>query len=702
MKRTAGHSPILFVSSNFPPVVGGSAVVYDQLCKNAGGEIVALSASRDYRTGNLWPDLPSADQGRGYTIYRLPFLRPPVFETDPKGLFHRVARIVTRDFPVMVRLLGFIFVLISRHNCKVVCLGELVYGGWLVFPLRYIFRRKVLIYTHGEEISQNADNFLSRQRGAFLRNAHGVVAVSLFCKGQIITKYQIDPRKISVISNGVDLEVFNCTSENRGIWPSAIRNKRIILSVSRLVERKGHETLIRAMPAVLERHPDAHCVIVGGGPLENRLRSIAQEVGISEHCTVVGPAPQGDVIEYFRNCDVFTLPCHTLADGDTEGFGLVFLEAGACRKPVIAGVAGGTVEAVAHGETGLLVDGSSPRDVATALDRILSDPPFAQALANEAWRRSQALGWRAVTQKFLDVCRSPSLRSLEPSYCSPKMHEALPRDTAGKSVPRLLVTVDVEEEFAWEEFDRTRNRVRGTEALEQFHADCRSVGVSPVYLLTYPILMDEKYRPFLKRVAKDREAELGIHLHSWTVPPYWEEANVFTSYQCNLPENIERSKLETLCAAFEECFGEPVRIHRAGRWGGGERTSSLLERLGISVDLSPSAGYSDIAVGGPDFRNIDGAPFWSGDQRKVLTIPASSVNYLRGPRWLSSAAFKLTRGWPSIRARAHKRGTPVRFSPENASQRFIRYIALLFIPVEIPTRWKRVQPWTCAAGRFNF
>jgi glycosyltransferase involved in cell wall biosynthesis len=668
MRSIPKTAPVLFVSSNFPPVVGGSAVVYDQLCKNAGGEIIALSASRDYRTGELWPNFAAADRQRGYPIYRLPFLRPPIFETDATGLLHRVARVLTRDLPVMARLLGYILVLTSRHNCKVICLGELVYGGWLVFPLRYIFRLKVLIYTHGEEISQNAENFLSYRRGTFLRHANGVIAVSLFCKGQIIAKYQIDPRKIFVINNGVDLEAFNCSSENRGIWPNTIRNKRIILSVSRLVERKGHETLIRAMPAVLKRHPDAHCVIVGGGPLEGRLRMVAKEVGVSEQCTVIGPAPQADVIEYFRNCDVFALPCHTLPDGDTEGFGLVFLEAGACRKPVIAGVAGGTVEAVAHGETGLLVDGTSPPDVAMALDRILSDPAFAQGLADEAWRRSRALGWRQVTQKFLDVCRSPPLQSLETSYTSSRMHEALPRSAGGKVIPRLLVTVDVEEEFAWEEFDRARHRVRGSEALEQFHADCRSVGVSPVYLLTYPILMDENYRPFLKRAIANREAELGIHLHSWTVPPYWEQANVFTSYQCNLPENIERSKLETLCRVFEECFGQPVRIHRAGRWGGGERTSALLETLGISVDLSPSAGYSDVGVGGPDFRNLDGAPFWSGDQRKVLTVPASSVNYLRGPRWLSSAAFGSTRNWPSVRARMQKRGTPVRFSPENADE----------------------------------
>ena len=426
---------------------------------------------------------------------------------------------------------------------------------------------------------------LSHRRGAFLRHANGIVAVSLFCKGQIITKYHINANKIFVINNGVDLEAFHSGPQNRAIWPEAIRNKRIVLSVSRLVERKGHETLIRAMPALLARHPDVHCVIVGGGPLEDRLRAVAAEVGITGQCTILGLAPQNEVTEYFRSCDVFALPCHTLKDGDTEGFGLVFLEAGACRKPVVAGIAGGTVEAVADGETGLLVDGTSAPAVVDALDRILSDPEFADRLANEAWKRSQGLGWRRVTQRFLEVCGSPQLRSKETSYAAARMREALPEPATKTIIPQLLVTVDVEEEFGWEEFDRNRHVVRGSEELEQFHADCRSIGVSPVYLLTYPILMDQRFRPFLKRVIANHEAELGIHLHSWTVPPYWEQANAFTSYQCNLPENIERRKLETLCRVFEECFDQPVTIHRAGRWGGGERTSSLLETLGISVDL---------------------------------------------------------------------------------------------------------------------
>jgi hypothetical protein len=90
--------------------------------------------------------------------------------------------------------------------------------------------------------------------------------------------------------------------------------------------------------------------------------------------------------------------------------------------------------------------------------------------------------------------------------------------------------------------------------------------------------------------------------------------------------------------------------------------------LGIEVDLSPSTGYSDAKSGGPDFTNLDGSPFWSGEMSNVLTVPASSVNYFRGPQWFSSTAFEAARNWPFLQSRAWRRGKPVRFSPENADE----------------------------------
>jgi glycosyltransferase involved in cell wall biosynthesis len=662
---TAEDSKILFISSNFPPVIGGSAVVYDQLCRNARGRIVALGAANDYRTGEPWPDIEQKDADRGYMIHRVPLLRPAASGSEPRNWIERVCHALFRDLPIMLGVLGFVFALTLKYRVKVICLGELIYGGWLVFPIRYLLRRKVVIYTHGEEISQEIDNFLARRRGLFLRHADAIVAVSLFCKGQIISKYMIDPAKIHVINNGVDLKSYNRNGKDRSVWPRDIRDKKIILSVSRLVERKGQENLVRSMSEILRFHPDAHCVIVGGGPLQEVLKTLVGDLGIWSSCTIVGPAPHELVVEYFRNCDLFALPCRTLPDGDTEGFGLVFLEAGACAKPVVAGIAGGTIEAVADGETGLLVDGTRVADIAHAIIHLLSHPESARKMGEEGWRRAQGCNWPAVALKFVSVCEMTDTARILPSYDT--SDSAFPKRLGLKTFPpQLLVTVDVEEQFGWDDFDAQRHSVNGIEALEQFHQDCRSIGVSPVYLLTYPILTDPGYRSFLRRVVAKNEAEAGIHLHSWTVPPYWEQPNAFTSYQCNLPDHVELRKLQILCETFEKCFGKQVTIHRAGRWGGSDRTSAILEKLGISLDLSPSTGYSDERAGGPNFSNIDGSPFWSGERSSVLTVPASSVNYLRGPRWFSSAAFSVVRSWPSLQSRARQGGKPVRFSPENA------------------------------------
>ena len=689
---------ILFVSSNFPPVIGGSAVVYHQLCKNADGRIVALSASRDYRTGEAWPGLAESDSAIGYPIYRVPYLRPPIFEQEAANWVGRLLRVVGRDLPVMFSVLMRVISLIIANRVRVVCLGELIYGGWLVFPLRYLLGRKVLIYTHGEEVSQENNNFLARLRGTFLRHAHGVIAVSLFCKGQLISKYKIDQSKIHVVSNGVDLQSFNREGQDRTIWPEAVRDRRIILSVSRLVERKGQEALIRAMPDILRANPDAYCAVVGNGPQEGPLRSLVQELDLEQHCSILGPASQTKVLEYFKNCDVFALPCRTLADGDTEGFGLVFLEAGACGKPVVAGIAGGTIEAVVDSETGFLVNGASVAEVAHAINALLADEALAKRLGDEGWRRAQQCGWHTVAQKLLAICDT-DLWAAGPSSYHQGIKTAIGhRDAKGGMVPKLLMTVDVEEEFGWQEFCPDRHIVRGAEALRQFHADCKSIGVSPVYLLTYPILKNAEYCGILKEFVAKGEAEAGIHPHTWTVPPFWEQPNAFTSYQCNLPEHVERRKLEVLCREFEARFGTPVTIHRAGRWGGSDRTASLLESLGIKIDLSPSTGYSDQQAGGPDFTNLDGLPFWSGHGGRVLTVPASSVNFMRGPRWISSRTLATVRNWPAWYSKAKKSGKAVRFSPESADEAMLFEMAREFKLRNIPVAVYTIHSTSLYAG----
>ena len=678
---------VLVVSSNFPPVIGGSSVVYDHLCRNAPNGVTALGASRNYETGLAWPDLRAQDKARNYKIRRIPYLRPGTYAVRSRspwrfgGLFD--------DLFVMLRALCAIVTACIRHRVHTVCIGELTYNGWLVFPLRYLLRRNVVIYTHGEEIWENEGSTATRMRGSFLRHSNAIISVSQFCKAAIVSKYGVPPERIFVLHNGVDLGEFHKGSNDSAVIPEPLRGKRIILSISRLISRKGHEYLLRAMPQILAHVPDAHCLVVGDGPLAPSLRSLACELGIADHVTFLGPIAQDAIAPLYRASDVFVLPCHTLENGDTEGFGLVFIEANACGLAVVAGAAGGTIEAVIDGETGLIVDGTKPDEIADATCRILGDRELALRLAEGGWRRAQACDWSQVASEFLRICRKETRAQPSAGALYRPARDKITLAPADR--PSLLVTIDVEEQFDWNEFTPEKHRVAGLERLEEFHGQCQKIGISPVLLATYPMLFDPGFTAFFRRVLREKSAEVGVHVHPWNTPPFWETNCVFNSYQCNLPAHVERRKLETIVRRYEELFGVRPRIHRAGRWGANWRTLDLVEELGFAVDLSFCSGYSDARGGGPDMRRLGNLPFWSGEEGAVLVIPASSVNYLRGPDVSSIINFAFREKWPVLHEKFSFMipGTPVRFSPEGQSlqnlTRMARQLQLQRQPVAVLT-----------------
>jgi len=658
---------ILFVSNNFPPVIGGSSVVYDQICRNAAEHVVALAPFRCHETGERWKGIETEDRARFYRIHRIPYLRPPK-STKRAGRWGRLVDVLARDLPIMLSILVVLVILVVRYRIKVVCIGELISNGWMVFPVRYLLRRRVILYTHGEEISQEGGGAWVRARQLFLRHASAIISVSRFCKGVIASTYRIDPRKIFYVPNGVDLDTFSPGPPSRHDLPEALRDRKIILSVSRLVERKGHEMLIRAMPQVLARFPDAHCVIVGSGPLGEPLRARVAGLGLAAHVSFLGSQPLSTLVNLYRGADLFALPCHPLPDGDTEGFGLVFLEANACRLPVVAGAAGGTIEAVIDDETGLIVDGTDIDDIARAVIRLLDDPALAARLGRTGEQRARQWSWARITRDFLQVIADSSPRPIPPSYPPPRRPARL---SSAAEPPRLLVTVDVEEEFDWSSISREGHVVRGLAGLRRFHADCAGLGVSPVYLATYTIMTDPEYSAFFRQVLAEGTAEVGIHLHAWMTPPYWDVPNDFNSYQSNLPECVELGKLRTLCRTYQERFGLAPRIHRAGRWGGNSRSTDLLESLGLRVDLSPSAGFCNAYV---DFRDLEGAAFWGGRDETVLVMPASGIRYFPGPDWLSAAAARAPRLFGALSA-----GRPaaklVRFSADGQTVAFLSAMA---------------------------
>ena len=170
--------------------------------------------------------------------------------------------------------------------------------------------------------------------------------------------------------------------------------KKVIVSVGRLVHRKGQDTLIEALPEVLSSIPDAHVLFIGEGPYKNYLVKRAQELNILQHVTFLGRIQYSDLPRAICVGDIFAMPSRSrLAGLEVEGLGIVYLEASSCGLPVIGGISGGAPDAVLEGETGFAVDGTSAPDVARAVIRLLSNPKLATRMG-ERGREWIISDWR--------------------------------------------------------------------------------------------------------------------------------------------------------------------------------------------------------------------------------------------------------------------------------------------------------------------
>jgi len=245
------------------------------------------------------------------------------------------------------------------------------------------------------------------------------------------------------------------------------------------------------------------------------------------------------------------------------------------------------------------------------------------------------------------------------------------------------VVIDTEEQFDWYgDFDREATDVSAILEFHPLQAIFEEFGIRPVFVMDYPMATTPCSIDYLGPLQAAGRAELGVHLHTWVNPPFDEEVNRPNSYQGNLPEALERRKLEELHAAFRNAFGFEPRVHKAGRYGLGVNTASILHALGIEVDLSVAPAFDYSADGGPDYARAPHTPRWLTD--RVLGIPTSGgfVGPLLalGPRLHSARAYRspAARNFARVlsRTRALER---IMLSPEGHSLAKLERLTLALI-----------------------
>jgi phosphatidyl-myo-inositol dimannoside synthase len=368
----------LVVTNDFPPRPGGIQTFVHELVRREPAEQVVVFTSRH----DGWE---AFDEAADFTVVR----------ADARMLLPtRSARAQAVH-------------LLKEHDCDRVLFGAAAPLGLLAPALRAAGARRLVAMTHGHEAAWAQ---LPAARKLMRRIGDGVDVVTYlgeYTHQRIGAALSPDARAcMQRLAPGVDSSVF--TPEVNGSEVRArygLTGRPVVVCVSRLMPRKGQDTLIRAFAAVRARVPDAALLLVGGGPIETKLRSLAESLGLQNHVVITGSVSWPELPNYYRAGDVFAMPCRTRRRGmDVEGLGIVYLEASASGLPVVAGDSGGAPDAVKEGETGFVVDGRDLRSVAEPIIRLLLDERLRTSMgrAGRSWVEAD-WRWDSTAERLAEM-----------------------------------------------------------------------------------------------------------------------------------------------------------------------------------------------------------------------------------------------------------------------------------------------------------
>jgi phosphatidylinositol alpha-1,6-mannosyltransferase len=375
---------LLMLTELFLPTKGGTAVSFDDDFRRLGGKEVHV----------ITADVPGAaefDRDHPNSIHRLVLKRREWLKPESLVIYSKF-------------FLSALWLTVTRRITTIYA-GRVLPEGLVALVVARLTRRPVFIYAHGEELTGWGRGRKFQAMCFAMRNADGVLSNSDNTRDTLINLIGVDPQRISLIYPTVDEERFRPGPRDDDLRGSigVTGDKKLILSVGRLQRRKGFDNVIRSLPALLEKGLDVEYALIGIGEDLGHLQELARELGVTDRIHLLGHVSYEALPRWYNACDLFAMPNRDI-DGDSEGFGLVFLEAAASGRPAVAGKAGGTGSAVLEGVTGLRVDGENVAEIAQALERLLSDPEESARMGHAARQR--------VLADFVHKRRVDQLREL--------------------------------------------------------------------------------------------------------------------------------------------------------------------------------------------------------------------------------------------------------------------------------------------------
>jgi phosphatidyl-myo-inositol dimannoside synthase len=355
---------ILVVTNDFPPRSGGIESFVEAMTQRLPAADLVVHTSRQVGDSEYDSSLP------------YPVIRDPSWPLLP-----------------LPRVRNRIRETVRNYGCTSVWFAAAAPLGLLAPSLRSVGVRQMVATTHGHEVWWAATPGTRQLLGRIGRGVGTVTVLGRYTHDRIAPALGSGVR-IARLSPGVDSTIFRPDVDGSPMRRRyGLGSRPVVVCVSRLVRRKGQDTLLAALPEIRHRVPDVAVLIVGQGPDHQRLTSLAHRWGVADSVVFTGAVPADELPAHYAAGNVFCMPCRNRRAGlEVEGLGMVFLEASATGLPVVAGDSGGAPDAVRNGRTGYVVNGSDAVSVAGRIIELLTDHKLARHMG-EAGRLWVEASW---------------------------------------------------------------------------------------------------------------------------------------------------------------------------------------------------------------------------------------------------------------------------------------------------------------------
>lgn len=359
---------LLIATIEFPPQKGGVANYLASLAGHLPQEKVIVLAPDNH------PQTISLEKRDGYKIYR-------------KKIISKFPLL----WPKWLPLLFYLFRIVRQEKIEAILVGQVLPVGTAALAVKRILGIPFFVSCHGMDIL--VPQSVPRKNRILLKilaEARGIITNSHFTKRELVN-LGVAEEKVVV--------VYPCPGEKKEASPSVreevrrkynLQDKKILLTVGRLVERKGHDKVVEALPKILEYVPNVVYIVVGDGPEKEKLQVLSSKLQVQDKVMFAGEVSKEKLRAFYELCDIFIMVPRQIGS-DVEGFGTVYLEANQYGKPAIAGRSGGVAEAVEDGVTGLLVDPTDVDQTAEAVIKLLTDKNLANRLGQQGKEREKEI-----------------------------------------------------------------------------------------------------------------------------------------------------------------------------------------------------------------------------------------------------------------------------------------------------------------------